>query len=147
MLSCIIFTCVCVQITVQEGEIQRLLGKLDYVMATPPSREAKVNGESAKVHCEKVHAHSLTRSLTHTHKHTHSHTPHQLQKDLEKANDQISSLNEQLEVDRKERTQAYDERDEVIQKCFAETTKRKASEKEVYTYTSLPFSSESSCSC
>jgi chromosome segregation ATPase len=42
------------KIAVQEGEIQRLLAKLDYVITTPPSSDGKGSAESAVVRCEKV---------------------------------------------------------------------------------------------
>ena len=46
--------CHYIQIAVQEGEIQRLLAKLDYVITTPPSSDGKGSAESAVVRCEKV---------------------------------------------------------------------------------------------
>ena len=59
------------------------------------------------------------------------HLSTQLQRSLDKANDQISYLKERLEVTQKERTQALDERDEVVQKQYNENLRRKTLEKEV----------------
>ena len=63
------------------------------------------------------------------------HTPFcihlQLQRDVEKANEQISNLKERLEVVQKEKTQAYDEKEEMVARQYDESKKRKAAEKEV----------------
>ena len=46
--------CVCIQISVLEGEVKRLLEKLDHIVTRPLNGDGKTNGECPQVRCEKV---------------------------------------------------------------------------------------------
>ena len=79
------------------------------------------------------HTHTCTHIHTpHTHTHTHTCIRIQLQCDLERANDQISTLNSRVEALQRERMQAYDEREDSVSKLYFENMKRKSIEKEVH---------------
>ena len=80
-----------------------------------------------------MHAHCQWYTHKHTHTHTHTHTSSpQMQRELDRANGQITTLEERLKVLQKERMQAYDEREEMTTKLYKEKLARKAVEKEVY---------------
>ena len=78
-----------------------------------------------------MHAHCQWYTHKHTHTHTHTSSP-QMQRELDRANGQITTLEERLKVLQKERMGAYDERDEMTTKLYKEKLARKAVEKEVY---------------
>ena len=46
--------CVYVQISVLEGEVKRLLDKLDHVVTGPLSSDGRTNDECPQVRCDKV---------------------------------------------------------------------------------------------